>query len=89
MANIKSGAKNARKAIKRHKQSVSVKSELKTFRKKALLAAEAKAENTTELTNKAVKKLAKAASNKYIHPRTASRKISRLMRAVNRLQAAE
>lgn len=89
MANTKSAAKNARKAIKRHELSVSVKSELKTLRKKALGAAEAKAENTAELTKKAVKKFAKAASNKHIHPRTASRKISRLMKAVNRLQTAE
>ena len=89
MANTKSAAKNARKAIRRRIQRVSVKSELKTLRKKALTAAETKqpAAEVADLTKVAIKKFAKAASNKYIHPKTAARKISRLMKAVNRLQA--
>lgn len=88
MANTKSAAKNARKAARRHTLRVSVKSELKTLRKKALVAAEGKKPEAevVEITRHAVKKFAKAASNKYIHKKTASRKISRLMKAVNRLQ---
>lgn len=88
MANTKSAAKNARQAVRRHTQRVQVKSELKTIRKKALAAASEKKEvaEVAEITNTAVKKYAKAASNGYIHPKTAARKISRLMKAVNRLQ---
>jgi len=87
MANTKSAAKNARKAARRHELRVSVKSELKTLRKKVIVAAESKASDVKDITRSVVSKFAKAASNKYIHPRTAARKISRLMKAVNRLQA--
>ena len=88
MANTKSAAKNARKAARRHIQRVSVKSELKTLRKKAITAAETKkpAAEVAAATKEAIVKFAKAASNEYIHPKTASRKISRLMKAVNRIQ---
>lgn len=88
MANTKSAEKNARKAARRRVARVSVKSELKTLRKKAITAAETKkpAVEVAEATKVAIKKFAKAASNDYIHPKTASRKISRLMKAVNRLQ---
>lgn len=90
MANTLSAAKNARKAVRRHELRVSVKSELKTYKKKALTAAETKqsAEVVKEITTLTVKKYAKAASNKYIHPKTAARKISRLMKAINRAQNA-
>lgn len=87
MANTKSAAKNARQAVRRHAVRVQIKSELKTVRKTALnLAENAEGEEVTKATNYAVKKYAKAASNGYIHPKTAARKISRLMKAVNRLQ---
>ncbi len=87
MANTKSAAKNARKAVRRHEIRVQIKSELKTVRKNALnLAENPKGEEVVNATNYAVKKYAKAASNGYIHPKTAARKISRLMKAVNRLQ---
>lgn len=88
MANTKSAAKNARKAARRHIQRVSVKSELKTLRKKAITAAETKkpAAEVAEATKVAIKKLAKAGSNSIIHKKTAARRISRLMKAVNRLQ---
>jgi small subunit ribosomal protein S20 len=89
MANTLSAAKNARKAARRHERRVSVKSELKTLKKKAINAALEKksAEEVAKLTNDAVKKFAKAASNKYIHQRTASRKISRLVKKINAIQA--
>ena len=88
MANTRSAAKNARKAQKRHQARVSVKSELRTLRKKALEAARAKkpAEEVDELTRKACVRFAKAASNKYIPRRTASRKIGRLVRTINKLK---
>jgi small subunit ribosomal protein S20 len=87
MANTKSAAKRARQSVRRHEVRVQIKSELKTVRKTALaVAEEAKGEEVAKATNLAVKKYAKAASNGYIHPKTAARKISRLMKAVNRLQ---
>ncbi len=89
MANTKSAAKNARQAVRRHAVRVQVKSELKTVRKHTLeLAKEenAEREDVVKATNYTVKKYATAASNGYIHPKTAARKISRLMKAVNRLQ---
>ncbi len=87
MANTKSAAKNARQAVRRHAVRVQVKSELKTVRKNTLALAEnAQGEEVAKATSYAVKKYAKAASNGYIHPKTAARKISRLMKAVNRLQ---
>ena len=87
MANTLSAAKNARKAARRHERRVNVTSELKTLRKKAIAAAENKTDNANELVKIAAKKIAKAAANKYIHPKTASRKISRLIKTANRLQA--
>jgi len=89
MANTLSAAKNARKAKKRHILRVAVVSELKTLKKKAIEAATNKQspEEVEKLTKIAISKLAKAASNKVIHRRTASRRIGRLIRTINRLQA--
>lgn len=88
MANTVSAAKNARKAQKRHEARLTVKSELRTIRKKALDLAKTskKPDEVLENALKACKKYAKAASNKFIHHRTASRKISRLMKQVHKLQ---
>jgi small subunit ribosomal protein S20 len=86
MANTISAAKNARKAMKRHTARVSAKSELKTLRKNVLEAAHDKkpATEIQTIARHACSRIAKAASNKYIHPRTASRKISRLMKQVHK-----
>ena len=86
MANTLSAAKNARKARRRHKQRVAVKSELKTLKKKTLEAISAKTapEELKKMVKVTVKKLAKAAANKYIHRRTASRKIGRLMKQIHK-----
>lgn len=92
MANTNSAAKNARKADRRHTQRVAVKSELKTLRKKTLdVAASEKSDAATvaETANNSYSRIAKAGSNGYIHPRTAARKIGRLMRAVNKLQSGK
>lgn len=89
MANTSSAAKNARKAQRRHTLRVAVKSELKTLRKKTLELAESgksNADTVKTTANGAYSRIAKAGSNGYIHPRTAARKIGRLMRAVNKLQ---
>lgn len=90
MGNTLSADKNARKAKRRHEARVRVKSELKTLRKKTLKAIEARkpATEVAAALQEAVSKFDKAASNKYIHHRTAARKISRLMRAVHKAQVA-
>ncbi|MBI3039280.1 30S ribosomal protein S20 [bacterium] len=82
MANTLSAEKNARKAARRNKQRISVKSELKTLRKKTLVAAEEKkpAELVQELAKRAYKRLAQAAAHGYIHKNNASRKTGRLMK---------
>ncbi len=86
MANTMSAAKNARKAARRHELRVTVKSELKTYRKKVIGAIDTKqpADSVNQLLNDAVSKFGKAASNRHIHPKTAARKISRMMRAANK-----
>ncbi|MBF0406052.1 MAG: 30S ribosomal protein S20 [Candidatus Riflebacteria bacterium] len=91
MANTLSAAKNARKADRRHEVRICVKSELKTLRKKALEAALAKKpENEVlELVKSACKKLDTAASNGYIHKKTASRKVGRLMIKARKLMSGE
>lgn len=91
MANTKSAAKNARKAARRHARRVTVKSELKTLRKKTIDAARTGSPKDVvkDLASDAIKKFAKAGSNGYIHRRTAARKIGRLMRQLHKLQTSE
>jgi ribosomal protein S20 len=91
MANTISAAKNARKAEKRHLTRVAVKSELKTLRKKTLeLAAESKDPKTImESLRHTTMRFDQAGSNKYIHHRTASRKIGRLARRIHKLATAK
>ena len=86
MANTLSAAKNARKAARKHAVRVSVKSELKTIRKTALtlVSDEKTAKEAPAVALTATRKYARAASNGYIHARTASRKIGRLARAMHK-----
>ena len=90
MANTRSAAKNARKAVKRHIGRVAVRSTLRTLQKKVVDAVAAKKtpEEIKEAMALACKRIAKAASNKMIPRRTASRRIGRLVRRVNKLQQA-
>lgn len=91
MGNTTSADKNARKATRRHTARVRVKSELKTLRKKTLQTIEDKkpaGEVATSL-NETISKFDRAASNGYIHPRTASRKIGRMMRAAHKAQTTK
>lgn len=86
MANTVSAAKNSRKANRRHAVRVGVKSELKTLRRRTNELIEEK-KSLSDINAACVltcKKLATAASNGYIHKRTASRKISRVMKQVHK-----
>ncbi len=84
-------------AIKRTKQSEArrlrnshVKTTMKTQIKKALSAADAKdKENLDVLFVKAISQINKAASKGVIHKNNASRKVSRLVKKVNRATQAK
>ncbi|MBF0543450.1 MAG: 30S ribosomal protein S20 [Candidatus Riflebacteria bacterium] len=91
MANTLSAAKNARKALRRHETRVSVKSELKTLRKTALDSAlEKKPEaEVAAMVKLACKKFGTAASNGFIHKKTAARKIGRLIKKAHKLQTGQ
>jgi len=85
----KSVIKRQRQADKKHVINKSVRSALKTIAKKVeLAAAEKKADAAKEALVKAMKAYDKAASQGIMHKSTASRKISRLSMAVNKIKMA-
>ncbi len=89
MAIHKSVIKRQRQADKKHVINKSVRSALKTIAKKVeLAAAEKKADAAKEALVKAMKAYDKAASQGIMHKSTASRKISRLSMAVNKIKMA-
>ncbi|MCS7280267.1 MAG: 30S ribosomal protein S20 [Desulfobacterota bacterium] len=83
----KSALKRARQAEARRIRNASIKSAMKTYMKKALLAIQEKKDPKTidELVRKAISMIDKAKSKGVIHRRTASRKISRFTKKVNKL----
>lgn len=78
MANIKSQIKRNRQNERRRQRNKSVRSELKTRVKSALLAAGS--EQEIEALRLAVRRLDAAASKGIIHKNQAARRKSRLMR---------
>jgi small subunit ribosomal protein S20 len=78
MANIKSQIKRNRQNERRRQRNKSVRSELKTRVKSALLAAGT--EQEAEALRLAVRRLDAAASKGIIHKNQAARRKSRLMR---------
>lgn len=85
----KSAQKRHRQSLKRRLINRSRKSTIKTFTKKAVVAAQTGAENATELQRKAESLLDKAAKGSTLHKNTAARKKSRLARAINKAGAAK
>ncbi len=87
MKKNKSAIKRARQAEKRRIRNSSLKSMMKTYIKKALQAIEEKKDPSVidECVRKAISVINKAASKGAIHKRTASRKISRFTKRVNKL----
>jgi len=86
MANTKSAKKRARQTIRRTARNFTVRSEVKTAVRNAREAIQEKSgELKTAVTN-AVSTLAKAANKGILHPRAASRRISRLMAKASTLQ---
>lgn len=84
MANIKSAKKRVLVAERNAARNKSIKSEVKTAIKKvdAAVAANDK-EAAQKYLNAAISTMSKAASKGVYHKNTASRKISRLTKAVN------
>lgn len=85
MANTKSAKKQARKNITRRKKNLIRKISLKTAVKKVLSALESKEDSVTlqALLRDAESKLARAKGKNTLHPKSASRKVSRLAKKVN------
>ncbi|WP_293909997.1 30S ribosomal protein S20 [Deinococcus sp.] len=85
----KSAQKRHRQSLKRRMINRSRKSTIKTFVKKAVVAATTGAAEATELQRKAESLLDRAAKGSTLHRNTASRKKSRLAKAINKLKAAQ
>ena len=85
MANTKSAKKQARKNITRRQKNLIRKTSLKTAVKKVLVALESKEDSTTlqSLLRDAESKLARAKGKNTLHPKSASRKVSRLAKKIN------
>lgn len=86
MANIKSAKKRILVIETRTERNKAAKSKVKTYVKKVYAAIDAgdKAAATAAL-NEAISEISKAASKGIYHKNTASRKISRLTKAVNKI----
>jgi len=89
MARHKSTEKRARQNKKRYLCNKAIKSSMKTRIKKLLAALETKNKEAVypEL-KKVITSINRAASKGVLHKKTASRRISRLTKRVNRLLAA-
>jgi small subunit ribosomal protein S20 len=89
MANTKSAKKDLRRSEKRRTQNQAIKSALKTYVKKArLAAASGDATATAEALRLAEKALDKAAQNGVIHKNQAARRKSRIAQAVAKTASA-
>ncbi len=89
MANHKSAIKRNRQNENRRLRNRAVKTQVKTATKKLVQAEKSGDTESMASELRRVKSVIdKAAKKGVIHPRTASRKKSRLSRSVNRIQAA-
>lgn len=90
MPNTRSAAKRVRQSRKRHLRNQAIKSEIKTLVKKCRLAVEAgEADAARQLARLAESRLDRAAKKGVIHKNTASRRATRLHRAVSAIDAGE
>ena len=87
MANTSSAKKAARQNVKRRAINVARRSSIKTAVKKVLAALDApefNVEETRKLLSNVAAQLSRAKSKKVIHPNTASRKLSRLTKKIDK-----
>ena len=88
MANHKSAEKRDRQSKERRERNVAAKSMIRTKVKSVLSAVgEKNKDNSAKALKETVPALARAAAKGLIHKKNASRKISRLTKKVNALQA--
>ncbi len=88
MANIKSAKKRILTAQRNYERNVAFKSSIKTAVKKVLVLAQAKEKDNEAISSalsETYKLCDKAVSKGILHKNTASRKKSRLTKAVNKL----
>jgi small subunit ribosomal protein S20 len=88
MANIKSAEKRNRQAIKRTALNRVVRGNSRTAVKRARRALDTNATESREAVLAAMQALDKAASKGVIHQNNAARRKSRLMKALNKQEAA-
>jgi small subunit ribosomal protein S20 len=81
--------KRHRQSLKRRARNRSIKSTIKTFVKKAVVAVNEGAENAAELNVRAQSLIDKASKGSALHKRAAARKKSRLAKAINKASAAK
>ncbi len=89
MANIKSQIKRNRTNEKAHARNKAVRSELRTRVKQAVTATDSGAEDATELTRLAVRRIDKAATKGVLHKNTAARRKSRIMKRLAKAGAED
>ena len=89
MANIKSQIKRNRQNEKRRLRNKAVRSEMRTRTKSAVAQAEVGGDDAAEATRLAIKTIDKAAAKGVIHKNEASRRKSRLVTRLAKLEAAE
>jgi len=88
LANHKSAVKRDRQSKGRQERNTSAKSMVKTKVKSVLTAVNAKnKENSINALKETIPAISKAGSKGLIHKKNASRKISRLTKKVNAIQA--
>ena len=89
MANHKSAIKRTKQSEKRRLLNASVRSSVKTEIKSIVKAIEKKEQDgVKEALAAVIPKISKAAAKGIFHKKNASRKVSRLTRKVNALQAS-
>ncbi|MBI5530792.1 MAG: 30S ribosomal protein S20 [Candidatus Doudnabacteria bacterium] len=87
MPNIKSAAKAMRQSIRRRVRNIKTKDKFKDAVKEVKkLIAEGKKNEAIEAMKNAMSTLDKAAKNRVIHKNTASRKKSRLTKAIGKIK---
>ena len=88
MANIRSQIKRNRQNERRRLRNKSVKAELRTRTKSAVVAVESGAEESAEALRTAIKRIDKAAAKGIIHKNQAANRKSRLMHRIAKIEAA-
>ncbi len=88
MANIRSQIKRNRQNERRRLRNKSVRSELRTRTKAAVVAAEQGVDDSVDALRLAVRRIDKAAAKGVIHKNQAANRKSRLMRRINAIEAS-